>query len=709
MKEKRNGWLQLLLVVMVGAVLGCTSFIGFGKGRTGSIQNINLGLDLAGGVSITYEAVGNKVTDEQIADTINKLQKRVDDVSTESAVYKEGSNRINVDIPGAKDANAILQRLGNAGYIIFIKESDLKEYLENPDAVSVVGQKLAVDKQELYDKDLVIMDGKNISTAKANTYTQGTETKHVVDLELNASGTKKFAAATKESIGSNISIIYDGTVVSSPTVQSAITDGKAEISGQESYEAAEELASTIRIGALPVELQEIRSNVVGARLGVDAIRTSLLAGVIGFALIILFMIVMYRIPGVAASLALAIYVLATFITLNGFDVTLTLPGIAGVILSVGMAVDANVIIFTRIKEENAAGKSVEAAIQAGFDKALSAIVDGNVTTLIAAVVLWLKGSGTVKGFAQTLAIGIVISMITALFVTKFILKALYNIGFSDVKFYGVQKAGKTIKFTKHMVKFYAISAVLILIGAGALFYNKTSIGNILNYGLDFMGGTSTKVVLNDSITDDTKKEMEKLFTDITGSTPELSEVETENAMVVKTAELSLDQRTKVEEKLIETYGVTEDQITAESISGTVSNEMRQDAIVAVAIATVCMLIYIWIRFKDITFGASAVLALLHDVLVVLMVYAVTRISVGNTFIACMLTIVGYSINATIVIFDRIRENICSAGKFESIACIDLIRRVRTSGLLIGHDNRTRSQVAYRDSRRKHEVDVKFIV
>lgn len=656
MKEKRNGWLQILLVVILGVILGCTTFIGFGKGKTGSMQNINLGLDLAGGVSITYEAVGDNVTDEQIADTINKLQKRVDDVSTESAVYKEGSNRINVDIPGAKDANEILKKLGNAGYIIFIKENDLKEYVENPKAGSVVGQKLAVDKQVLYDKDLVIMDGKDIASAKANTYTQGTQTKHVVNLELNSSGTKKFATATEEAKGSNVSIIYDGTVVSSPTVQSAITDGKAEISGQESFEAAEELASTIRIGALPVELKEIRSNVVGAKLGVDAIHTSLLAGVIGFALIIIFMIALYRIPGVAASLALVIYVLATFITFNGFDVTLTLPGIAGVILSIGMAVDANVIIFTRIKEENAAGKSVEAAIQAGFDKALSAIIDGNVTTLIAAAVLWLKGSGTVKGFAQTLAIGIVISMITALFVTKFILKAFYNIGFRDVKFYGVQKTGKTINFTKHMVKFYAISAVLILIGAGALIYNKSAIGNILNYGLDFMGGTSTKVVLNDPITDDTKKEMEKLFTDITGSTPELSEVETENAMVVKTAELSLDQRTKVEEKLIETYGVTEEQITAESISGTVSGEMRQDAVIAVVIATVCMLIYIWIRFKDITFGASAVLALLHDVLVVLMVYAVTRISVGNTFIACMLTIVGYSINATIVIFDRIREN-----------------------------------------------------
>lgn len=666
MKEKRNGWLQLLLVVIAGVLLGCTAFIGFGKGKTGSIQNIDLGLDLAGGVSITYEAVGDKVTEEQIADAMNTLQKRVDNVSTESAVYKEGSNRINVDIPGAKDANTILKKLGNAGYILFIKENDVKEYLEDPTSSRVEGQKLAVDKQVLYDKKLVIMDGKDIAKAKANTYTQGTQTKHVVNLELNASGTKKFAKATEEAKGSCISIIYDGVVISSPTVQNAITDGKAEISGQESFEKAEELASTIRSGALPVELKEIRSNVVGAKLGVDAIQTSLLAGAIGFALIVLFMIVLYRIPGLAASIALVLYVLATFITFNGFNVTLTLPGIAGVILSIGMAVDANVIIFTRIKEETAAGKSVETAIQAGFDKALSAIIDGNVTTLIAAAVLWLKGSGTVKGFAQTLAIGIIISMVTALFVTKFILKAFYHIGIRDVKFYGKQKAGKTINFTKHMVKFYAISGVLIAIGIGALFYNKSSIGNILNYGLDFMGGTSTKVVLNDKITDDTKKEMETIFTDITGTTPELSEVETENAMVVKTAELSLDQRTKAEEKLTETYGISSEQITTESISGTVSGEMRQDAVVAVVIATICMLIYIWIRFKDVTFGTSAVLALLHDVLVVLMVYAVTRISVGNTFIACMLTIVGYSINATIVIFDRIRENRKEQKKSETL-------------------------------------------
>lgn len=309
---------------------------------------------------------------------------------------------------------------------------------------------------------------------------------------MNTKGTKLFKEATEKFIGQTISIVYDGKVISAPVVQVAITNGEAQIS-QGSYDEARNLASTIRIGALPLQLEEIRSNVVGANLGEEAFDTSIIAAVIGFILVIIFMIVFYRIPGVAASIALSLYVAAILVVLNGANVTLTLPGIAGIILSIGMAVDANVIIFTRIKEELATGKTVRSAIKIGFDKALSAIVDGNITTLIAAAVLWFKGSGTVKGFAQTLAIGIVISMFTALVVTKYTLIALYNLGFDKERFYGIQKEVKVFAFTKHIKKFFAISGVLIAIGVVALFVNKASTGNILNYGLDFKGGTSTQV------------------------------------------------------------------------------------------------------------------------------------------------------------------------------------------------------------------------
>lgn len=628
MKEKNKGLLHILLIAAVIGVLTVVTMIGIGSQHKGSAKNIKLGLDLAGGVSITYESVEKNPSKEEMNDTTYRIQKRVENYSTEAVVYQEGSNRINVDIPGVTDANAILQELGKAGSIEFV------------DA-----------------EGKLVINGSDIETAQAGTHKGDFGNEYVVDLTLNASGTKKFAKGTKDNIGKQIAIVYDGQVISAPNVNEAISGGKAQISGQSTYAEAEKLASTIRIGALPLELTELRSTVVGAKLGAEAVDSSLLAGIIGFILVLMIMIIYYRIPGLASSIALVIYITLMLVILNGLDVTLTLPGIAGIILSIGMAVDANVIIFARIREELATGKTVRSSIKIGFEKALSAIIDGNVTTLIAAAVLWIKGSGTVKGFAQTLAIGIILSMFTALFVTKFILYALYNLGLSDIKMYGVQKERKTIDFIKHTKKFFAISGVVIAIGFVALIVNQSKTGEILNFGLDFKGGTSTEVTLDGAIDKELTSKVTALVTEVTADTNvEVSVAKDSNAILIKTKELTLDQRTTLNEKLVSELAVDKEKITTESISATVSKEMQSDAVVAVIIATICMLIYIWVRFKDITFGASAIIALVHDVLVVFMVYAVARISVGNTFIACMLTIVGYSINATIVVFDRIREN-----------------------------------------------------
>lgn len=649
MKDKNKGVLYLLLSIVAIALLAIVVFIGIGEHHRGSAKNIKLGLDLAGGVSITYEAVEENVTQKQMSDARYRLQQRAELYSTESAVYQEGENRINIDIPGVTDANAILEELGKAGSIQFVESEGAVEMEANGE------YKLLYTIDELYEMNKIIIDGADIADAKAYTQTQGA-TSNEVHLSLNASGKKKFAEGTQKNIQKNIAVVYDGQVIVNPVVNAAITDGNAVISGRYTYDEADKLASIIRIGALPVELKEIRSNVVGAKLGEDAIRTSVMAGVIGFVLILLFMIIYYRIPGVAASIALTLYVVATLLILNGADVTLTLPGIAGIILSIGMAVDANVIIFTRIKEELATGKTVRSSIKLGFDKALSAIVDGNVTTLIAAAVLWFKGSGTVKGFAQTLAIGIVLSMFTALFVTKFILNALYRIGLDDVKFYGIQKTPKIFNFVGNMKKYFLISGLVVVVGIGALIFNQVNTKEILNFGLDFKGGTSTEVTFNQGVDQELKNNVTNLIKETTGEIAEISEVKGTDSLIIKTKELSLDQRQALESKLIEVYDVEESKIATTSISGSVSDEMKSDAIWAVLMATICMLIYIWIRFKDISFGASAIIALLHDVMAVLMIYAVLRISVGNTFIACMLTIVGYSINATIVIFDRIREN-----------------------------------------------------
>ena len=427
--------------------------------------------------------------------------------------------------------------------------------------------------------------------------------------------------------------------------------------------------SSIRIGSLSLELEELRSNVVGAKLGQEAIATSLKAGAIGFGIVAVFMIAVYLVPGLASVLALCLYVALELVLLSAFEVTLTLPGIAGIILSIGMAVDANVIIFTRIKEEIGVGKTVKSAIKTGFSKALSAIIDGNVITLIAAVVLFWRGSGTVKGFASTLALGIILSMFTALFVTKAILNALYNLGLDDPKFYGVSKEKKAINFLGKKNLCFIISCVVIVAGWVTMGVHGAGGDGVLNYSMEFKGGTSTNVTFNEDMSlEDISSKVVPVVTKVTGD----AEVQTQkvtgtNEVIIKTKTLSVDQRQALNDALVENFGVEEDKITAESISGAVSNEMKRDAIEAVIIATICMLIYIWFRFKDIRFATSAVLALLHDVLVVLTFYAAARWSVGSTFIACMLTIVGYSINATIVIFDRVRENLKVKTNKQSLA------------------------------------------
>ena len=660
MKHKSRGILQLLMAVLVTGLLCITAVYGIGSAKLGSVAGIKLGLDLAGGVSITYQTVKDEPTQEEMEDTRYKLEKRVQNYSTESAVYQEGTNRINVDIPGVENAEQILAELGNAGAIYFILAGENLTYSDESES----GLALTRDIAEIIADGKVVIDGTDIKNAEAVAWQENGLTKYAVSLKLNEVGTKKFAKATAANVGKVIAIVYDGEVISAPVVNEAITEGEASISGSKTYTEAQALATTIRIGALPLELKEMRSNVVGASLGEEAIEKSLLAGAIGLAAVMLFMIICYRVPGVATSIALCTYVALMIILLDVLEITLTLSGIAGIILSIGMAVDANVIIFTRIKEELTTGKTVRSAIKIGFQKALSAIVDGNVTTLIAALVMYVISTGTVKGFATTLALGIVLSMFMALVVTKYILNAFYDMGFDDEKYYGLIKERKLFPFVSHWKKYAVISGLLILLGVGSMIGHKVTSGEALAYGLDFKGGTAMTVVFPEEKSVE-PVELEKVVLDTLSMTANINKVANENKFVIKTQELSGEQRTQLLARLEADYMVDASLVETENISGTVSGEMKQDALVAVLIATVCMLIYIWIRFKNFGFAASAVTALVHDVLVVITLYAVARVSVGNTFIACMLTLVGYSINATIVIFDRIRENIAEKQEKES--------------------------------------------
>ena len=647
----------VILVAILAAFAGLAYYASIILSSTGigEEMSIPLGLDLSGGVSITYQVMDENPSAEDMSDTIYKLQKRVESYSTEASVYQVGDDRIAVEIPGVTDASKILEELGNPGSLEF----------------------------QLSD-GTVFMTGDQVADAQAATTTdQYGNKQYVVQLTLTDEGANTFGDVTSENVGKALPIVYDGEIISYPTVQEAITGGTAQISGQSTFEEAQTLATQIRIGSLSLQLSELESSVVGAQLGSQAISSSLKAAAIGLVIVMIFMIIVYAVPGVAATLALAIYTALVIATLYLFEITLTLPGIAGIILSIGMAVDANVIIFARIREEIAADKSVITAMKTGFHKAMSAILDGNITTLIASVVLMSLGSGTVKGFAYTLMIGIILSMFTALVVTRWILYAFYWLGLRDEKFYGRAKERKTINFLQKRYVFFGISLAIIAAGFIGMGAHKASGQNSLNYGLDFMGGTSTTADFGKEYTiEDIEKDIIPAVKEVTGdSNIQANKVEGTTQITIKTRTLSKEERDTLNQTLADNFDVDESTITFQSISSTVSGEMRADAFKAVIISTICMLIYIWFRFKDIRFGASAIIALVHDVLVVLTVYALMRISVGNTFIACMLTIIGYSVNDTIVIFDRIRENLAAKhGKQTKESLMEIANRSLTQTL-----------------------------
>ena len=720
MKGKTGKIIALFLILLITGGLGYIAVCGVGEGKVGSYRNVSQGLDLAGGLSITYQVVGeDNPTAEDMNDTIEKLRNKAETYSTEAQVYQEGGNndRITIEIPGVSDASSILEELGRPGSLYFISQTDnegnLNYYYEMTSEGQVVyinekfekyyyvndnltvryddttGAALLDDNGNIvnYDRKAyeeenvsymllksidtlkadgsIILDGADVKSAKAATQeNQSTGGKDsVVALSFNDAGTAQFAEATQRasSRGESIALYYDGNFISVPRVSVVITNGEAVITGMANITEADRLASKIRIGALKLTLEELRSNIVGAQLGSEAVSTSIKAAAIGLGLVAVIMIGVYFIPGLASVLALALYTVLIVVILSVFNdaITLTLPGIAGIILSIGMAVDANVIIFARIREELAKGKTLEESVSVGFKKALSAILDGNITTLIAALVLMFFGSGTVKGFAQTLAIGIVLSMFTALVITRLILQGFMALGITNLKLYGVAKERKSINFLSKSHLFVIISVVLIVCGFVFMGINAAKTGGMLNYSLEFKGGTSTSVELSENMTiEEIDNQITPHIEEITGDGDvQIQKVEGGNQIIIKTRTLEDAERDKLDSLLVESFNAVEGSLESETISATISGEMKKESIIAVSIAVLFMLIYIWIRFSDFRFGIASIACLVHDVLVVLAFYAVARISVSSTFIACMLTIVGYSINATIVIFDRIRESL----------------------------------------------------
>ncbi len=746
MKSRAGKIVAFFVVLALIAGLGYVAVCGIGAGNVGSYKNISQGLDLAGGLSITYQVVGEEnPTAEDMDDTMEKLRNKAETYSTEAQVYKEGSNndRITIEIPGVSDASTILEELGKPGSLYFISQSDSEGNANYTYEISLDGNPVYIDENftkliyvsedaavkyddttgealldengnkvpydiskadditlsyvllksidELKADGSIILEGSNVDSAKAATQEDQTtsQKQFVCALSFDAEGTTKFAEATSraKSLGETIAIYYDGNFISVPRVDVVITAGEAVITGMKDVNEANRLASRIRIGALKLQLEELRSNIVGAQLGSEAVSTSILAAAIGLGIVALIMIAVYLVPGFASVIALVLYTVLIVVILSIFNdkITLTLPGIAGIILSIGMAVDANVIIFARIREELAFGKTLEESVNIGFKKALSAILDGNITTLIAAFVLMLFGSGSVKGFAVTLAIGIALSMFTALFVTKIVLEGLMALGIKNLKLFGASKERKSFDFLSKGGIFAGISAGIILIGCIFMIIHGVKDKAILNYSLEFKGGTSTSVELASDLTiEEIDATITPYIEQITGDGDvQIQKVEGSNDIIIKTRSLNEDERDELEDLMMNQFNSIEGSMESETISATISSEMKKESILAVTIAVLCMLLYIWIRFSDFRFGVSSIVCLVHDVLIVLAFYAIARVGVGSTFIACMLTIVGYSINATIVIFDRIRENMKDEKeRIESLGSRSKKKKIQETGTIV---------------------------
>ena len=613
--------------VLAGLVLIITFFAWyvsiFGIGSMNSAKDaLKYGLDINGGVYVVMEAQTDLEGEELrslMEQTRAVIDNRVNQMGVaESSVTIEGSDRIRVEIPGAEDADEAIKAVGKTAQLKFV----------------------------LADGSLVV-DGSHVKDAQIAT--DGSHYK--IELEFDSEGASLFEEGTRTALdktvtpsiegmtADQIAIVLDDEIIVHPNVQQVISGGQCEVTGGYTKEEASTTAALIRGGALPVDLVEVQSSVQAASIGADALDKSIIAGAIGIGIIFILMIAFYGLLGLVADIALMLYVAMFIWSMSLFNVVLTLPGIAALILSIGMAVDANVIIFARIKEEICAGKSIRVSVQAGFKNALSTVLDAQITTLIAAVVLYEVGTTSVKGFALTLMIGIIISIFTAVIITQLFISLLAESKkFSKNKYFGVNEDGtprqflhKTFSFIRHRKVFYIISAGIIIIGFAVTFVRG------MNYGIDFTGGTMIQVDLHEQVAISEVEEAVKEY-DLNPSI--IYSGEGNEQVVIKTIEaLDTDQRAEVVKTLEENFGITdEDVLASEQFGPSVGDELKLNAVKAVAIASVGMLIYIIFRFKSWKYGLSAIAGVVHDVLLVIAFYGIFGFTVNNPFIAAILTL-----------------------------------------------------------------------
>ena len=651
MKSKKTGKRKVFAVLIVVLLIASwlISFFGLGSNFGNLGKQLKYGLDINGGVYVLLEA-DTPETGTELAGIMNQtksvLENRVNAMGiSEAQVSIEGTNRIRVEMPGVENAQEAIDQIGRTAQLQFF----------------------------LADGTLALTgDGISDSQMANDTENGG----YKITIDFTSEGSKLFADATDKAYKGEVQaamtdeegnlvdntaivIALDDEVISAPLVHEKINSRSCEITrpGGFSETEASQLSALIRGGALPANLTEINSSVQTATIGANALQLSVKAGAIGLALVLILMIIAYGMLGVIADLALLLYIQIVLWVMVGMGSVLTLPGIAGIILSIGMAVDSNVIIFTRIREEIQKGKSVRVAVDMGYRAALSTVVDSQTTTLVAAFVLYIFGTTSVKGFALTLMIGTVVSVITAVFITQLFVNLLAESKkFGTNAMFGVKEDGTprfswnfNIKFIENRKKFYALSLAVILIGVAAFAFKG------FNYGIDFTGGTMMQIELGQEVDIDEVKDVIAEY----DLNPTIVYASGNNSQIIirTIKDLKADDRMKVVKTLQDKYGFEDsDVLASEEFGPTVGKDLRANATKSILLAALCMLIYIRFRFKNWQYGLAAVAGLAHDVLVALSIYAIFRITINNPFIAGILTVVGYSINDTIVVFDRIREN-----------------------------------------------------
>lgn len=638
------------LILLITVVAWYVSFFGIGDKVNNMADQLKYGLDINGGVYVLLEAdTDAKGTDKTkvMEQTKTVLEKRVNAMGvSEASVSIEGQDRIRVEMPGVKDAEEAIKQIGKTAQLRFL----LADGTEVMTGDNVKDASIATDSDHGGYK--ITMDftseGADLFAAGTEKAASGTVTPTVLD----ENGTLVDSTA--------IVIMLDDEVVSAPTVSQKINSTSCEIfrgSGGFSQEEASSTSALIRGGALPATLTEINSSVETATIGADALVKSVKAGAIGLVIVMLIMVIVYGVLGLVADIALLLYVQLILWLMASFGTVLTLPGIAGIILSIGMAVDSNVIIFTRIREEITKGKSVRVAVDMGFRSALSTVLDSQTTTLIASIVLYLIGTSSVKGFALTLMIGTVCSIVTAVFVTQVFVNLLADSRkFANNKSFGMNEDGTPkvawkghIGFVAKRKVLYTISIAIMVIGLGF------GIIKGFNYGIDFTGGTMMQIEMGEKVDIDEVKDTISEY-DLNPTIVYAGDDKTQ--VVIRTIKaLKSDERTQVVKTLDDKYNLKDDAVLAsEEFGPTVGKDLRRNAVKSIIIASLCMLVYIRFRFRTWKYGLAAVSGLIHDVLITLSLYAIFGFTINNPFIAGILTVVGYSINDTIVVFDRIREN-----------------------------------------------------